>query len=146
MNKEENDWRMPLLHIYPQKHHPNDNLVIVSNKTALLRLKETIEKALEKGEGDCIVTTSDMETYEIKIIQNDEDWQSEFWRRLQLPFFEVNESEEGEVLSVEDIIGFEIKSSEDLREKQPVMEEFKKHNEEIREKILKIIRRNKQGD
>lgn len=145
MNKDKNE-KVPLLHIYPQKHHPNDDVVIVSNKTALLRLKEGIEMALEKGEGDCRAITSDMETYQLKIILNDEDWQSEFWRRLQLPLFEIDESEEGNILSVEDILGFDIKNSEDLREKQPIVDEYNKRNMEMRKKIMEIIERNKQSD
>ena len=101
---------------------------------------------LKREKGDCRATTSDMETYQFKIILNDEDWQSEFWRRLQLPLFEIDESEEGDILSVEDILGFDIKNSEDLREKQPIVDEYNKRNMEMREKIMEIIERNKQSD
>lgn len=144
MNKE-NDQKMPLLHIYQQKL-PHDEVVIVSNRTALLSLKKSIEKALDKGEGDCVVTSSDMETYEIKIILNDEDWQSDFWRRLQLPLFEVDESEEGQVLSVEDILGFDLKTSEDIRKARPILEQYRQHSQQMTEKMKGIAKKNKQRD
>ncbi|WP_099363597.1 hypothetical protein [Fredinandcohnia onubensis] len=140
-----NDKRIPLLHIYPQRH-PHDDVLIVSSRTALLRLKQSIEEALEKREGDCVATTSDFETYEIKIILNDEGRQSDFWRRLQLPLFEVDKSEEGQVLSVEDLLGFDLKTSDDIRKARPIMEQYRKHSQQMTEKMLQIAKRNKQVD
>ncbi len=140
-----NDQRIPLLHVYPQRH-PHDDVLIVSSRTALLRLKKSIEDALEKREGDCVATTSDFETYKIKIILNDEGSQSDFWRRLQLPLFESDESEDGQGLSVEDIIGFDIKTSDDIRKARPIMEQYRKHSQQMTEKMMQIAKRNKQGD
>lgn len=140
-----NDQRIPLLHVYPQRH-PHDDVLIVSSRTALLRLKQSIEDALEKGEGVCVATTSDFETYKIKIILNDEGSQSDFWRRLQLPLFEVDESEEGQVLSVEDILGFDLKTSEDIRKARPIMEQYRQHSQQMTEKMKEIAKKNKQRD
>ncbi|MCM3570494.1 ankyrin repeat domain-containing protein [Neobacillus mesonae] len=145
MNKEKGNEVPPLLYVFPQRK-PHEDVIIVSNKTALLRLKGTIEDALENGEGDCTGVFSDFETYDIKIILNDEQYDSGFWQRLQLPFFEVAESEEGGVLSVEDIIGFDIKNSVDLRKTQPVMEQYLKHSQEMTKKMKKIAKKNRQRD
>ncbi|WP_175987061.1 hypothetical protein [Bacillus sp. Marseille-Q1617] len=140
-----NNQNVPLLHIYPQKL-PHDDVVIVSSRTALLRLQKSIENALEKGEGDCVVTTSDFERYEMKIILNDEGLQADFWRRLQLPHFEIDESKVGEILTIEDIIGFDIKNSEDLRKVKSVMEEYRKYSQEMTEKMKQFAKRNKLRD
>jgi len=140
-----NDQTIPLLHIYPQRH-PHDDVLIVSSRTALLRLKQSIEEALEKGGGDCVATTSDFESFKIKIILNDESRQSDFWRRLQLPLFEVDESEEGQVLSVEDILGFDLKTSEDIRKARPIMEQYRQHSQQMTEKMKEIAKKKKQRD
>ncbi|MCF2649694.1 hypothetical protein [Niallia circulans] len=113
MNKEKGHEGPPLLYVFSQRK-PHEDVIIVSNKTALLRLKYTIDGALENGEGDCTGVFSDFETYDIKIILNDEQYDSEFWQRLQLPFFEVDENDR-QVLSVEDIIGFDIKNSDGFK-------------------------------
>lgn len=141
MDKDQEKKGPPLLHIYPQKL-PHDDVVIVTNKTALLCLKESIEHALEKGEGECVVTTADYERYGIKIILNDEQYDSDFWRRLQLPLFGVDESAEENVLSVEDILGFDLRDSEDVRIAQPIMAEYRQHNREMNERIKQAARRN----
>ncbi|WP_400244941.1 hypothetical protein AB3U99_01125 [Niallia sp. JL1B1071] len=145
MNEQKKRRGTPLLYIYSQKQ-PHEDVVIVSNKTALLRLRDTIEHALEKGEGDCQGVFSDFETYEIKIILNDEQYDSEFWQRLQLPFFEVDFNEEEHVLSVDDIIGFDLRSSEDVRKAQSTMQEHRKYNVEMMRSIIEIMERNKQSD
>ncbi|MBD7937613.1 ankyrin repeat domain-containing protein [Cytobacillus sp. Sa5YUA1] len=145
MNNEKDREGPPLLYIYSQKE-PHQDVLIVSNKAALLRLKESIEHALKSGEGDCTGVFSDFETYGIKIILNDEQYDSEFWQRLQLPFFEVDDSHGGEVLSVEDMIGFGLKSSEDIRKAQPEMNEYRKYNKEMTEKMKRIAKRNTPRD
>ncbi|MGN8842989.1 hypothetical protein ACTNDN_09225 [Niallia sp. HCP3S3_B10] len=142
MNKEKEREGPPLLYVFSQRK-PHEDIVIVSNRTALLRVKGTIEDALEDGEGDCTGVFSDFETYGIKIILNDEIYDTEFWKRLQLPFFEVDENEEG-VLSVEDIIGFDIKNSDDLRNAEPEMEKYRRHSQEMTEKMKQKAKRNTQ--
>lgn len=132
----------PLLYVFSQRE-PHEDVVIVSNKTALLRLKDTIEHAIENGEGDCTGVFSDFETYDIKIILNDEQYDSEFWKRLQLPFFEVDENER-QVLSVEDIISFDIKNSDGLRDAESEMERYRKYNQEMTRKMKQIAKRNTQ--
>ncbi|CAM5734475.1 hypothetical protein SAFG77S_11627 [Streptomyces afghaniensis] len=139
MNNEKDREGPPLLYVFSQRK-PHEDVVIVSNKTALLRLKDTIEHTLENGVGDCTGIFSDFETYGIKIILNDESYDTEFWKRLQLPFFEVDENEEG-VLSVEDIIGFDIKNSDDLRNAELEMDEYRKYSKEMKEVAKKKSRR-----
>lgn len=142
MNKDKKREGPPLLYVFSQRK-PHEDVVIVSNKTALLQLKDSIEHALENGEGNCTGVFSDYETYDIKIILNDERYDTEFWKRLQLPFFEVDENE-GQVLSVEDIIGFNIKNSDDLRNAEPEVDKYRKYNQEMTEKMKQIAKRNMQ--
>lgn len=141
MDKNQEKKAPPLLYIYSQRQ-PHDDVVIVSNRTGLYRLKDTIESALETGEGDGVGGFSDFETFELKIILNDERYDSEFWQRLQVPFFEVDESAEENILSIEDIIGFDLRNSEDVRKAQPIMEEYRQHNREMLERIKQAARRN----
>ncbi|MGG0741227.1 hypothetical protein [Niallia taxi] len=135
-----------LYYIFTHKDIPHDDVLIVSSRTALLRLKQSIEDALVKGEGGCVSTTSDFESFKIKIILNDEGWKSDFWRRLQLPLFEVDESEKGQVLSVEDILGFDLKTTEDIRKARPIMEQYRQHSQQMTEKMKEIAKKNKQRD
>lgn len=135
------DQDIPLLHTYSQRH-PHDDVVIVSSRSGLLRLKKSIELALENGEGICVAITSDMEKYEIKVILNEENWKAEFWRRLQAPYFDENENEE--TLSVDDIIGYDIKSSKDLERVQPIMEQYQKYSRKLTDKLRKIAKMNRQ--
>lgn len=141
MNKEKESEEPPLLYVFPQRT-PHADVVIVSNKAALLRLKDTIETALENGEGDCTAVFSNFEAYDIKIILNNEQYDSEFSKKIQLPFFEVDFNEEEHILSVEDIIGFDLRNSEDLRKAKPKMEQYRKHSREMTEKIMEAAKRN----
>lgn len=145
MNKDKEREGPPLLYVFSQRT-PHEDVVIVSNRTALLRLKDTIEHTLENGEGDCTGGFSDFETYGIKIILNDESYDSVFWQRLQLPFLDVNECEEGEVLSVEDITGFDLRNSEDVKKARPIMEQYRKYNQIMTEKMKEVAKRNNQED
>lgn len=85
---------------------------------------------------------SDFETYSIKIILNDERYDSEYWQRLPLPFFEVDFNKEEHILSDEDIIGFDIRDSEGLRKTKLMREQYRKYSREMTEKIMKAANRN----
>ena len=134
--------KAPLLHFYPQRY-PHDDVVIVSNREALLRLKECIDRTLANGEAECIAETVDFENYRIKILLNDEDWKTDFWQRIQLPFFDMDEGmDDGEYISIDEIIRYNIKSSQDLKNAQPTIEKYRKYSRDMTEKIREVADKN----
>lgn len=141
MGKKINDNDIPLLHIYSQRY-PHDEAVIIASSSGLVRLKESIEKALEIGEDDCVVTTPDMESYEIKVILSEENWRTEFWQRIQYPYSEDDENEE--TLTVDDIIGYGIRKSEDIGKAQEIIKADRRYSQELTYKLRSLAERNAQ--
>ena len=84
LNEEEQE-NMPLLHIYSQEDS-HCEAYIVANREALLKLKEAIDNAINTGRGSTGAFTSDGEGFDIKIICNNELWDSEFWKNISLPY------------------------------------------------------------
>lgn len=141
---KDDDKDVPLLHIYSQKH-PHDDALIISSRSGLLRLKEAIDNALENGEADCVVATSDLESYEIKVILNEENWKTEFWQRLQYPFSEDG-IQDGETLSVDDIISYKIRTSKDVKNTENTRMVNQKYSQELTVKAKDIVEKNTQRE
>ncbi|MBS4220075.1 hypothetical protein KHA96_17320 [Bacillus sp. FJAT-49711] len=131
----------PILHIYPQKYH-HDEAIIIGRREGLERMKATIEKALETGEGNCTAVTSDIESYKLHIFINDEAPNSDFWRTLNLPY--VDFVDDGIILGGDDYLIYEIKNSKDLRETCSVIEEDRKRSKIMQGKIMEVIERNRE--
>lgn len=74
-----------LAHIYAQSYHHGE-AVIVANKSALLAIKEAIEKSLENGSEYVELFPKDGEGYDLHIICDDSDWQGESWQNRPLPY------------------------------------------------------------
>lgn len=82
-NKTEGD--LKITHIYAQDYW-HDNSFIVANKEGLLALKRAIEEALKEQHAKADVMTADGEGYSTHILCLQEDWQSEKWQKLMLPY------------------------------------------------------------
>ncbi len=80
-----------LLHVYAQEWQHND-VHIIGNRDALKSLLDTITDALAIGmastqqEDDPGLFASDGEGYDVRVICATSEWDSDFWRRLPLPY------------------------------------------------------------
>ncbi|GIM47616.1 hypothetical protein DNHGIG_31650 [Collibacillus ludicampi] len=74
-----------VIHIHAQKEN-HDDAYIVANRTALKKLKDLIDGALQKGKSCGEFMPQDGECFDLYIIVDDSDWQSESWKRRALPY------------------------------------------------------------
>ncbi len=74
-----------LLHVYGQSYWHTPALVI-GQKTALLKLRDAIDKALQDGHGRCDVFANDGEGYTVHVLLEDSDWLNNPWTEMELPY------------------------------------------------------------
>ena len=74
-----------LLHIYPQAFW-HDNAVVLGNRSALERLLNTVQKALDIGEAFTEVMTTDGEGYNVYVKVLNDPWDGEKWTTVSLPY------------------------------------------------------------
>lgn len=85
-SKLNNDNRK-VANIYAQDQPGFASTLVVSSE-GLLTMIETYIAALKNGEGSCELINSNMESYELLVIKNNEKMQEPFWQQLQLPYTE----------------------------------------------------------
>ncbi|MBU9710890.1 hypothetical protein [Evansella tamaricis] len=121
---------LPLLHVYPH-YTPSEEVVLVGNRKALNRLKKAIEEALVAGEVQSEnVSTSIIESYNIRIIANEESYDAPFWGSLKLPFAELEDTDPN-LLDQYDLLAYKIVDSETLKEMEPEIENDRKKSIEL---------------
>jgi len=78
-----------LLHIHAQEQWHGEAF-IVGNTEGLKTLRDAIDKALEAGHGvtpkEAGVFVTDGEGFDVHIVKNDDDWESESWNKAALPY------------------------------------------------------------
>jgi hypothetical protein len=74
--------RLGRLHVYGQHTH-HDEVYIVADHIGLIRLRDTIVRALHDQMGTQLVMTSDGEGYTLIVLRRDSQ---KDWERLQLPY------------------------------------------------------------
>ncbi|RIV26406.1 hypothetical protein D2Q93_04340 [Alicyclobacillaceae bacterium I2511] len=81
------DNRPNLLHLHAQQewHQP---AFILGNKAGLLALRNTIDTAIQQGSSHALTMTRDGEKFDLYVLMDDTDWQSESWRKAAVPYTE----------------------------------------------------------
>lgn len=134
-----------VVHIFPQPYY-HEEAVIIGNKKGLLDLKKAIEDALESGFGDCILMPSDAENYRCRVIMNDEDWESPFWKRMKVPYAELIDTE-CDSFGPEVYGPYGLFESANIPEVEKKIEEYKVLSKEWNDELNRIFYSNKQlGD
>lgn len=112
--KSDNQPKEAIANIYAQPQ-PKFASSIIASSEALKALRKAMDDAIEKGEGKCILYTSDMEPYETLVIKNDEPVEKLYWQRLKLPYtaYELP-AESTHVFGPTEYYDFGIRSTEDL--------------------------------
>ncbi|WP_019155439.1 hypothetical protein [Robertmurraya massiliosenegalensis] len=118
-----------IINIYAQTDKSAES-VIVGSRAGLEALSKALELALENGESSCRVAPNDMDTYEIRVLLNNEPIDSPFWSKMKLPYSELDDCC-NETVSPKEFLDFGIRNSEDLIRKESLM----KKNREISDKI-----------
>lgn len=137
---ENNKNSLPLIHIYPQTYN-HEPIFIVSSRDGLLQLQKTINEALEKGEGESILISADGEGYECKIIMNNENWQSPFWQRMQLPYADELIDDTPNAIGAYNYLNYSLKHSDQIPTVEKQIEADKIHSMEMTKKINDYIQR-----
>ncbi|CAM5734507.1 hypothetical protein HRF69_23820 [Bacillus circulans] len=119
-----------IVNIYAQSDMSAES-VIVGSRAGLETLKQALELALDNGESSCRVAPNDLETYEIKVLVNNEPLDSPFWSKMKLPYSELDDCCK-ETESPRYYLDFGVRSSEDLRRVEPLMKDYKRISEKIR--------------
>ena len=121
--KSDNQQKEAIANIYAQPQPKFASSIIAWSK-ALKALRKAMDDAIEKGEGKCILYTSDMDPYEALVIRNDEPVEKCYWQRLKLPYTAYELSEEStHIYGPTEYYDFGIRSTEDL-EKDITPEDF----------------------
>ena len=76
---------IPLCHIYAQYAHHGEAFII-GNRIALERLKEALDRALNEKEGEAELMVNDGEGYSVYVLLNNEEWSSDKWAKLAVPY------------------------------------------------------------
>ena len=119
-----------IVNIYAQSD-VNAESIIVGSRAGLEILKQALELALEYEESSCRVAPNDLETYEIKVLINNEPVDSLFWSRMKLPYSELDDRKK-ETESPHDYLDYGVRNSEDLQRVEPLMKDYKRISEKIR--------------
>lgn len=85
---QQEDSRMPVLHVYGQAIW-HDDVLIMGNTEALRALREAIDRALANDSGGFAkadVTAADGEWYWVMVLRNDHDWRAPEWQNAALPY------------------------------------------------------------
>lgn len=75
----------PLVCVYPQEAW-HDDVIIIGNRAGLLALQRIVSKAMETGKNKEVVFVHDGEGFDLKVILNDNPWQSDGWNGLARPY------------------------------------------------------------
>ena len=76
----------PVIHIHAQEAW-HDEAYLVGNRKALEKLKELIEQALKnENTANSVFYVADGEGFDLHVVLDDNDWQSESWQKAELPY------------------------------------------------------------
>ncbi|WP_367659712.1 hypothetical protein [Cytobacillus gottheilii] len=118
-----------IVNIYAQTDKSAES-VIVGSRAGLEALRKALELALEYGESSCRVAPNDMDTYEIRVLLNNEPMDSPFWSKMKLPYSELDDCC-NETVSPKGFLDFGIRNSEDLIRKESLMKKYREINDKI---------------
>lgn len=89
MKQESETNKIGVIHIYAQEMWHND-AIIVGNRRALTKLKELIEIALDTGAAFGEFMHQDGEHFDLHVVMDNSDWQSDSWKSRRLPYKREN--------------------------------------------------------
>lgn len=118
-----------IVNIYAQSDKSSES-VIVGSRAGLEALKQALELALDNGESSCRVAPNDLDTYEIRVIVNNEPIDSPFWSKMKLPYSELDDCC-NETVSPKDFLDFGIRNSADLIRKESLMKKYREISDKI---------------
>jgi len=112
-----------IVNIYAQTDKRAES-IIVGSRAGLETLKQAIELALSHKESSCRVAPSDLETYDVRIIVNNESLDSLFWSEMKLPYSDLDDNSKDKK-SPHNYLDFGVRDSESLRRKEAIMVAYK---------------------
>jgi hypothetical protein len=77
--------KIALIHLYGQLIW-HDEALIIGNRAGLEKLIDALNRALISGKSKAGASTADGEGYDLHIVCQDKDWQSDGWQKLKLPY------------------------------------------------------------